>query len=285
MTFFSQRYGYKNVRDFFQIEGIDTALKTGLWNAMQKTCFQGDYNLNSSYGEKSSYKRLLDLSDTLWINFFKERINEFPSTWESFERHTERYFFEIAKWYEIYDLIEFIAKQKYDYNSFKEKINNELEKEMSGYRLVGYDITPIVEEIEIQSIEEAINNKKLKHVSIHIESALSLLSDRSNPSYRNSIKESISAVEGVAKLITSESKAELKNALDKLNKLLEIPLHGALKSGFEKIYGYTSDGDGIRHSLTEDENVSSEDAKFMIVACSAFVNYLISKAELAAIEM
>ena len=58
-------------------------------------------------------------------------------------------------------------------------------------------------------------------------------------------------------------------------------LHGTLKSAFKQLYGYTSDEDGIRHAILEDKKVGFDEAKYMIVACSAFVNFLISKAEAA----
>ena len=47
----------------------------------------------------------------------------------------------------------------------------------------------------------------------------------------------------------------------------------------KKIYGYTSNGDGIRHALLEEDSLEYEDALYMLVSCSAFVNYLISKFE------
>ena len=54
--------------------------------------------------------------------------------------------------------------------------------------------------------------------------------------------------------------------------------------GFEKIYGYTSDQDGIRHAiLDESKTVEPEDALFMLVSCSAFCNYLQQKAVKAGI--
>jgi hypothetical protein len=69
--------------------------------------------------------------------------------------------------------------------------------------------------------------------------------------------------------------------LGKLEKMAGI--HGALKSGFSSIYGYTSDKQGIRHPLLDDPqaNVDEADALFMIGACAAFVSYLIHKARLA----
>lgn len=270
---FSERYGFKPVRETFQIEDMDDDLRVGIWNSLLATCFKNDYNV---YWFDHSFT---DFCTKIWIHFLKRKVNELPEEWYFFVKEIEDFLFG-CKWYEVYDFIEFIAKLRTADNNFRNEINEVLEKEMSAYRLVANEITPIIEEIEIGAIEKAISDRRLKHVSTHLESALKLLSDRANPNYRNSIKESISAVEGVAKLITQDRRGELKSALDKLESQLGIPIHGALKSGFLKIYGYTSDGDGIRHALTEAENVSFEDAKFMLVACSAFVNYLIAKSEI-----
>ncbi|MCZ7542089.1 MAG: hypothetical protein M5R40_00440 [Anaerolineae bacterium] len=106
-----------------------------------------------------------------------------------------------------------------------------------------------------------------------------MLADRENPDYRNSIKEAISAVEATAKIITGDKKATLRQALKRLG------LHPALESGLSSIYGYTSDADGIRHALTDEPNVTHDDAKFMLVSCSAFVNYLIARANKAGIQL
>ena len=102
-----------------------------------------------------------------------------------------------------------------------------------------------------------------------------IMSNKTNPNYRNVIKESISAVEAVAKVLVGDKNAKLGNALSKLES--KISIHSALKEGFKKIYGYTSDADGIRHALMVEENLSAEDARYMLVSCSAFVNYLIVK--------
>jgi hypothetical protein len=105
----------------------------------------------------------------------------------------------------------------------------------------------------------------------HLDTALARLADRSAPDYRNSIKESISAVEAVCQILTGDPKATLGQALKKLS------IHSALEKGFSAIYGYTSDADGIRHALYEESILDADDAKFFLVSCSAFVNYLIAK--------
>jgi hypothetical protein len=80
-------------------------------------------------------------------------------------------------------------------------------------------------------------------LAIHLERALTLLADRSQPDYRNSIKESISAVEAMARVVSNNPKATSAEAL----KVLERGghLHSALKDGFAKLYGYTNDALGI----------------------------------------
>ncbi len=109
----------------------------------------------------------------------------------------------------------------------------------------------------------------------HIANALAKLSDRRNPDYRNSIKESISAVEAVCRLLSHQEKDELGKTL----RILEdkAGLHRALSKGFSAIYGYTSDAEGIRHAMMDASTVQFEDAYFMLIVCSAFVNFLTQK--------
>lgn len=65
----------------------------------------------------------------------------------------------------------------------------------------------------------------------------------------------------------------------------KVGLHRALEEAFSHLYGYTSSADGIRHSLMDEHKLSFEDAKFMLVSCSAFINYLITKASKAGIKL
>ena len=76
----------------------------------------------------------------------------------------------------------------------------------------------------------------------------------------------------MCQIITGDSKATLGKALKQLN------VHKALESGFSAIYGYTNDADGIRHAISGESSVDEDDARFFLVSCSAFVNYLISRA-------
>ena len=135
--------------------------------------------------------------------------------------------------------------------------------------------------VAIVAVYVKLDVRLLAGVNIHLSSALSKVSNKNNPDYRNSIKESISAIETIAKIISGDDKADLSKALSKLKDKIE--LHPALEQGFKKIYAYASDEDGIRHSIMEEKNLDKEDAIYMLVSCSAFVNYLIVKADKAGI--
>jgi len=118
----------------------------------------------------------------------------------------------------------------------------------------------------------------LEGANIHLTNALELISDKKSPNYRNSVKESISAVESTCRIITGEN--TLGKALNKLESK-GLNLNNQLKNGFDKIYAYTNDkNNGIRHAIvTSPTEPDFADAKYMLISCSAFINYLITKAE------
>lgn len=271
---FSERYGYKPTKDI-QLEFIDKELRISLWNLLQNYFFkfiEVPFTLANIKGNKFYFF----LRNEVWGQFLKEPVDELRSMY--FINDLKEIYFGMD-WYKVYDLLEFITKNypERPYSSrkieFVNRCNIILKKENSAYRLIREQITPITSEEEIAEIEEALNETgPFKPVSIQINDSLKFLSDRKTPNYRNSIKESISAVESLCRIITQKEKATLGQLL----KLIEarIGLHGALKAAFSQLYGYTSDKDGIRHGLLDESNIGFEDAKFMLVACSAFINYV-----------
>ena len=130
---------------------------------------------------------------------------------------------------------------------------------------------------EISGAIDATAKAGLDGAHEHLRAALKLLGKKPEPDYRNSIKEAISAVESISKQLSGSGAQGLLGALDELSKHVDI--HGALKAGFIKLYGYTSDESGIRHAILDQPTVGFDEAKYMIVSCSAFVNYLIAKAQ------
>lgn len=159
--------------------------------------------------------------------------------------------------------------------SLYEYVNAIFEREYIGYRFVDEIIVPISDAYEIAAIQDALNNK-YKSVHEHLSKANKFLADRENPDYENSIKESISAVEAICEILTGIKGKEA--TLGKMLKRIEengIEIHSGLKSAFNTLYGYTSDANGIRHAGDIGGKSSTfAEAKFMLVSCSAFINYL-----------
>jgi len=280
MASFSQRMGITPLEKAIQLESIDQDLRHGLWNFLHVS-----YWISSEfYGQGDM------LMQKLWFHFFKLPIDTCPSFVE-YDYHGNKIsscgfsvcrkfmLSDASPWWKVYDFLEFVIKNSELSDEAteiaKSFLNNLLERENAGYRLLGMQIVPISDQNEIQAIETALTENNAS-VTSHFQSALTLLADRKSPDYRNSIKESISAVESLCDTLAGGTTSKFSDALTELGKMCSF--HPALKRAFLQLYGYTSDSGGIRHALTEDsEHPSYADAKFMLVTCSAFCNFLQAK--------
>jgi len=283
MELFSQRKGLKPIKSVIQSDSMDDELRNGLWDALS-VCYW-ERVTRDYWGRKriSGDDDLHTLFQRLWHSYFKWPLDTLDDFWPETRSKIREYFFN-CEWYEVYDFIEFVAnyypgdRQNEQFIRFCKSL---LEREVSAYRFVGGRIIQITSEEEISEIEEALQ-VSVSPVQEHLNRALDLLADRRNPDYRNSIKESISAVECLCKVIANDEEATLAQALREIES--KVALHPALKSAFSKLYGYTSQAEGIRHALMDETSLGSEDAKFMLASCSAFVNYLLAKASKAGVK-
>lgn len=223
----------------------------------------------------------------LWTFFFNKRNDQYPYMYYPYNNNygvgLDFVINDNSVWYKILDLIEFVCHYyrnhknltiKKHFEHLVDYLNFEFERHNFAYRVIDGNIVEITSECEIKSIEEAINNSE-DNVKTHLQNALEKLSP-AKLDYRNSIKESISAVECVCREITGES------TLDKALKNIEnkgVVLNQRMKEGLKNLYFYTNDGStGIRHALMDDANApTADEAIFMLVSCSAFVNYLMKK--------
>jgi hypothetical protein len=279
---FSERLGITAAEKAIQLESIDTELLNTLWSLL--TAYYWDKFDRQKYGDMGGrsdyikYSNLNGLFIQLWLHYFKKPIDTIPELfYDKGLKYLRDYFFQ-AEWYEVYDFVEFICQHGPNDKGFPDICNTYLDRENSGYRFVGGKIVEISSTDEVGEIEDALaKSAPYAGVKTHLSKAIDFLSDKTSPDYRNSIKESISAVESLCKKLSGDDKATLGAAL----KVLESKghLHPALKSAFSSMYGYTSDAEGIRHALSEESSLTSADARFMLISCSAFINYVISAAE------
>lgn len=275
MRKFSERKGLVPVSEVIQTGDMREPLRNSIWNTLDVCLWSIDGYIYAGYGQAEAY--IIPFSRALWSTYFKKTIDKIPLATNFILLEIRNYFFD-CKWYEVYDFIEFVCKFYSDArvsDKLRDGLNTVLERELSGYRLIGGFIVEITQEQEVEMLQSALEDTRFAPVNAHLQRSLELLSARENPDYRNSIKESISAVESMARLLIGDDKATLGDALRQLEK--NGKLHSALKNGFSSIYGYTNDADGIRHSMMEMPNLSGHDAKFFLLSCTSFINYLKTK--------
>lgn len=279
---FAEEFGFAPAKAI-QIDGIDSKLRNRLYNLFTD-------EIKKWREVDCIYEILVDqLGGIVCHNYHDEQfvklhlLNEDGSNWYDIYEILNLYFSNVSKLNDAelnnyLSSYQYIPTQKY-LIWFANRINQILEEEKSGYRIVNNRVSKITDKEEIESVEASISNP-YGAVGIHIKKALELYSDREKPDYENSIKESISAVESMCCVITGESGAQA--TLGRMLKHLEekgITIHSAQKEAFSKLYGFTSDVGGIRHGSIDYTNATSEDALYMLVSCSAFINYLKVKFE------
>lgn len=267
---FSQRIGKTLIRNALQDEGMDEALRAGLWNSFCGIFIQSMPNL---------YEFIwTHFFERMWRNHFKRPIDSDGDNWKKVD--VVRKVFLEGEWHEVYDLVEYLAGGPEDSSEypgspsrFIKECNGILKREMSAYRIVGNQVMRTTDPQEIEAIEVAVSQRGPWATSAkHLSNAAAFLFNRTSPNYSSSMHEAMSAVESACRVVTGDARKPFANALEEIEK--SHGLHGALKGAFSKLYGYTSDAGGIRHGSINMADVTFEEAKFMLVACSAFVNYL-----------
>lgn len=282
---FSERYGYVKPVEVLKRGYLDTEGITALCNCYDHLAmWLNSYDVN--YGGNHFDESYTELEEIIWCFFMNQRRKDFYGYHSHKIVATEYLLSDKNEWYTKLDLVEYTIRVLRNMthrsdryfntviNDFLKILNSTFMRLNYAYRVVDDQIVEITDQEEIAAIEEAVSQKSA--IKTHLEEALNLMSNRQTPDYRNSIKESISAVEALCRDITGES--TLGPALKALEKKgCEIPRF--LLSGIEKLYVYTNDErTGIRHALMDgSEAPTFDEAKYMLVTCSALVNYIQGK--------
>ncbi|MBP5229216.1 MAG: hypothetical protein J6Z32_03620 [Bacteroidales bacterium] len=286
---FSRRMGLIDISSVTITNTINQDIINAIGSCYDLLCKDLSSARNELYYSRTDFITQQDLERELWIHFANRRLSEFEQNGRYYLVFNELLAQDDIPWNKILDLLEYVCKwlsiniEHYSYledilNGFESNINKEFDRLDYGYRVLNHCIVEVTSGFEIEAINEAITKSK-GNVANHLQRAIQHLSSRPNPDVRNSIKESISAVEAICRELTGE------DSLGKALKRLEnkgIVIHKMLKEEFTKFYVYTNDSQsGIRHALMDKEGIyvpSKDEAYYMLVSCSAFVNYLRRKA-------
>lgn len=268
---FSEKYGYKPEK-VIQHENISDELRNRIWNLFYQNEIKAGGLSSKRLSQAVAGAQTIEEKISDKLGFLIDSSSKSPSVMD----RLKSYILSSSSWFEVYDFVEIHLSflEKDDCTQRIQQYNEIFVEEKSGYRIVAGEIAPITNKSEIQSIEQATSTP-YQSVNQHIQKALAFYANIKTPDYENSVKESISAVEAMCCIITGKD-ATLNKAIEKL-KNNGVHIHPALEKAFISLYAYTCDEKGIRHAGIEFVNAPAEDAKYMLISCSAFVNYLMEK--------
>ena len=268
---FSQRHGLREVPGPPQLERISPQARNNLWGALWKqmrgTASQRGFD---SYLGGPWLTVLADVHQQ-WLGRPRDEFNSGLEYWQ----HECRTALLEGPYNGCFDFLETLMRHPACPPDFTNEIE-EIFRYQLAYRIDRTSIATIVPaatEQEGDALIGAIQNLArggLAGAATHLRQAGERIRDQN---WAGSVRESIHAVESVAKRVAPGDAGTLGKALAALER--QQGLHGALKKGFGALYGYTSDEQGIRHALLEDESrVTQDEAIYMIGACAAFCSYL-----------
>ena len=281
MSGFADRFEYIHPTFDLKAGEMPEQLRNGLWDAICLTFFEKIAKYDICGTQAHFTDQFLEITSLIWFIFFRRPIDTRNVDAKLVVKEVRHFFFN-AKFFEIYNFVEFLARSDVDYfnsngggEQFAAFCNKVLARERAAFRFAGTTLVMITDENERRAVADAMSKDVPSAIRTHINRAAELYSDHLKPDYRNSIKESISAVEASVAFATDAEKVHgvapnLRKAMDRFS------LHPALIQGFEKLYAYTSDENGIRHAIMNDRTVTQAEAKYFLVSCSAFSNYLVA---------
>ncbi len=279
---FSQRYGYEPLPDPMRLEEISDDLRRDICNVFHREI--RNLHILSLYPKKDDCEFSIGSQENIKSALGKyEKILEIytSSSYAEFQLKVENEFIH-GKFNRVLDFIEIMIQERAISKPFSFKIGELFEKHGAAYRLDSsrfpYRFIPCAtreQGEEIQRAIETIRESDMDGAATHLREAAEHINLRQ---YADAITDCIHAVESVAGMIVPESKPTLGQALVSLERA-GVLKHSALRQAFEKLYGYTSDEQGLRHALLDRDaaDVGLDEAVFMYGACASFAAYLTQK--------
>ena len=270
---FSQRHGYEPMPEKLDLENLPKRARTLLWDVVYLyTLRRMDQNGNWKYRRQweaifeelstGHYQLTLEEADTLdivdAIHRCKRSIYDEPFN-------------------SVLDLVERIMRHRSCPAVFCDDMASAFSKAQLPYTVVLGEhptIVPAFSEEEGKAISAGLGYTEMAGLSgahAHLKKAVEQIR---RGEFRDSVRESICAVESACQSLTQKDLTTAVRALER-----DGMVHPALGSAIRKLYGYASNEDGVRHALKESDqtNVRREEAAFMLSSCAAFCSYLVQK--------
>ncbi len=271
---FSQAQGYEELPGPLKLEELPREARTHIWNAFY-TSIIATLEHTEAYGSfvRGAWK------DILYAKHIQHdilRVDEWDDLFE-YHRASLHHSIETLPFNKVFDLIQFVLRHPKCPPSFIVEMKLVFANARLAYTIDEAKpptIIPAATEAEGNTVIESLQLLRrvgLEGSATHLRTASGCINRND---WAGSIRESISAVESVARQLDPQASKTLGPALASLEQ--REALHPALKDAFAKLYGYASNEQGIRHALLDQSNarVGMDEAVFMLGACASFASYL-----------
>ena len=281
---FGERMGQIEPPKLLGKDEITDAIRNKIYNFYKKYEVTPPSNISPNCEYVSSTKGVITGHNIIQMEV-EEKINKVLFNYyhnhlkEIFEidayNNEEQFDFLLAKednFLNYCQLLEYLIEQ---FPSFADECNKIFEEEKFYYRFVNGLLEPITNETEIETVEEACETP-LAGVQKHMDAALKCLSAKPEPDYRNTANEAFEAFECIAKdaaKVTPEKK--ISKALEMLR--TKFALNSNIEKIMQKLAIYRNKNTGHAHDGDEIKQLTHAEAKFILITCSASVNYLKEK--------
>lgn len=261
--------GKTEVRMIVQKDSMDDILRNRLFNVTKEL-------IDDSFVISDGYTVVMHDFLVSYCDYFGEKITSHRRTYNPFLEHLEyKIFVNNDVWF-FYDFIEWLMSMDlHDVEYFHDKFNRIFEEEKSAYRLnVANELIPLTDDIEINEVNESIEKSaRYKSVSEHLNNARASFSSRGESNYLDVIRESVFAIEALAKIIVKDKNATLETALKKIPNI-----NPNLQASLLKLYHFRGDQGGVGHAVKEhqESNITEYEAKLLLIMAHAVTNYLIA---------
>ncbi len=270
---FSQAQGYEEVPETLKLEELNKRARTQIWNLlfshMEQSTEVGMHNRYIS----GTWRDILKSTHALYDNRALDDWNErFSAICSNLRNHIENDPFNL-----VFDRLQFILRVKNCPMQFIRGLKRVFAACGLAYTIDESSpptIFPVATPEEGMALLESMQilcQAGLAGSSSHLRNAANNINQQD---WAGGVRESIHAVESVARKIDPKASRALKPALKSIE--IQGALHPALKEAFTSLYGYTSDQQGIRHALLDSPQakVGADEAVFMLGACASFASYL-----------
>ena len=267
---FSQAQGYEELPGPLKLEELPSEARVRIWNVFYVSISAS----KTSSGEIVHPWREILLA--MHASHHNLPLDEWNNSFKG-NRRNLRQWVETLRFNKVFDLIQFVLRQPQCPRPFIDLMKGAFASSNLAYTIDETPpptIIPAVTDAEGNTIIEslqALRRAGLDGSASHLREASECINRND---WAGSIRESINAVESVARRLDPKASRTLGPALASLEK--HVALHPALKEAFTKLYGYTSNEQGIRHALLDRSTaeVGIDEAVFMLGACASFASYL-----------